>query len=113
MKYYGTFGQSHLHPVTGERMKDYWVEIYVDHVDERWERHRAISLMASEFGSRWSMVYNREYFDKSMFPKGCYTVLGKKSDEDELDDLLEEIYDKRKNNREAERIRDSDNQLLS
>lgn len=107
MKFYCTFGQSHVHPLTGEKMKDYWIEVYGINRYEAWQ------VMASKYKYRWATQYHRDEFDKLHFSKGCYETLGTKSAEDELDDLLEEIYDKRKASREAERIRDANNQLLS
>jgi len=112
MKSYCTFGQSHVHPITKEKMKDYWVEVYTPY-DSFPLTYSVYVLMTGKYSNKWGDIYTRDNFNKEQFPKGCYEVLGEKSAEDELDDLLEEIYDKRKTSREAERIRDSDNQLLS
>lgn len=64
--YYFTFGQAHTHPETGERMKDYWVEIETD------SYYAAHEEMYKLFGQMWANVYNKQNFNNEFFPKGCY-----------------------------------------
>lgn len=70
MIYYFTFGQSHVHPETGEKMKDYWVEIEAPEVSY------AITIMNNTYTRRWSTWYTepqwtgREIYKS--FPKGCF-----------------------------------------
>lgn len=106
MKFYVTFGQIHKHPCTNERMKDYWIEIYADN------RVMAIGIICGKYKWEWSTIYERSAFDKKYFSGGCYEILGIKSEEDKFDDHLDKIYDKRKINREIERIGDNNNKLL-
>lgn len=80
MKYYGTFGWGHTHPVTGEDMKHYWVEIEADGIRD------AHNKMYSRFDN-WAMLYREDEFNKSFFPKGNYDVL---HDELYINELFEE-----------------------
>lgn len=66
--YYFTFGQSHCHPETGERLKDYWVEIDTD------DFVKAREKMFKEFDRKWSMQYDEKEFMRirKLFPKLCY-----------------------------------------
>ncbi len=109
MKFYCTFGQSQKHIVHGNMMevKNFYVIVWAD------SKNSAHQIMFIKFGGRWSMIYERHNFDKKLFPKGCLMQLGKKTDEDELDDKLEWIYEQRRYNREVEEGEgDSNNKLL-
>jgi len=64
--FYFTFGFSHIHPVTGEPMRDYWIEIKAK------DRQLAQEKMFEIFGKEWSMCYKESDFDKKYFPKGSY-----------------------------------------
>lgn len=64
--FYFTFGQNHTHPLTGEILKDYWIEIKAPSSQE------ATDKMFSVFGEKWAFPYEERQFDKSYFPKGCY-----------------------------------------
>jgi len=96
MKFYTTFGQNHKHPVTGESMKDYWIEVFVPHPVN------VITIMHHEFGDNWAMFYKYQEFIKEYYPKGRYCVLGEKTKEDEAEEIIHEIYEQRRNNRKIE-----------
>ncbi len=66
---YFTFGQHHVHPVTGEKLKDYWIEVHDKTPDE------ARKMVIEKYGVRWSFQYDETNFDKEFFPKRCYEVL--------------------------------------
>lgn len=65
--YYFTFGQNHIHPLTGESMKDYYIKLKGTYNSTR-------EIMLSIFGLKWSMQYNEKDFlpNLSIFPKGEY-----------------------------------------
>lgn len=50
--YYFTFGQSHVHPDTGTRLKDYYIKITAP------DGNLARDAMFSRFGPKWSMMYD-------------------------------------------------------
>jgi hypothetical protein len=66
--HYFTFGQTHCDPQTGEKLKDYWVEVYADNANKAREK------MFEIFGGRWGFHYCERQFMKhyAHFPKGCY-----------------------------------------
>ena len=66
--FYFTFGQIHTHPVSGERMRDYWVEVVAASYD------KAEAKMREVFGEYWSNAYYEKNFSMhwSHYPKGCY-----------------------------------------
>lgn len=66
MIFYATFGQWHLHPVTKERMKDYWIEI------EAKTQDIAADIMNKMYGLLWSCMYQKEQWQPQHYPKGCY-----------------------------------------
>ena len=66
MKFFVTFGQTHLHPKTGDPLKNYWVEVHADTIKE------ACKLTSDYFKQKWSLIYTEDEFDKSFFPFGCY-----------------------------------------
>lgn len=68
-KYYFTFGQSHRHPKTNQRMKDYWIEVIADTLDI------AIEKMSEVYGSTWCMHYTGLVFTHEYYPNGCYEVI--------------------------------------
>jgi hypothetical protein len=66
--YYFTFGQQHIHPKTGEPLRDYWIEIVAKSEDV------ARDLMVEMFDRKWSHQYHEKEFMRVVrhFPKGCY-----------------------------------------
>jgi hypothetical protein len=66
MKFYFTFGQNHVHPITQEPMKDYWIEIECDDMD------LARQLMFDYYGKKWGMMYTDATFNPEYYPKGCF-----------------------------------------
>jgi len=66
--HYFTFGQKHVHPETGEQLKDYWIEVCAK------SSKKARELMFKLFGNKWGFQYCERKFMKcySHFPKGCY-----------------------------------------
>lgn len=107
MKFYATFGQSHTHPDTGEKMKDYWMEAFGR------DRREALLAMYAKFADQWSHLYLETEFVKDYYPKGKYGEVGEMTPEDEADEIIEKIYEQRRNNREAERARDNEHKLSS
>jgi len=67
--YYFTFGQDHVHPGTGEAMKDYWIEVVAS------DANTAREFFVKQFGLKWSHQYTADQFEPSFFPKGCYDQL--------------------------------------
>lgn len=68
MKYFVTFGQNHVNPETGEKMKDYWLELEADN------RQVAFEAVRERLGLQFSMIYNSNEFDSRYFPKGNYDL---------------------------------------
>ncbi len=64
-----TFGQAHCHPVTGNPLRDYWVEVIAGDFDA------ARDLMVKVFGTKWCGQYESETFDTSYFPRGKFITL--------------------------------------
>lgn len=64
--YYFTFGQQHVHPETGEKMRNYWVEIFAANSEE------ARITMFNIYGAKWSFQYTQDDFKPEYFPSGCY-----------------------------------------
>lgn len=116
MKWYATFGQNHKHPETGEYLKDYWVEIYtpdIRNVRGVMSTFPAMLKMCNKYGKEWGDIYTPSEFDKSYFPKGKLETLGIPTEQDIADEIIEKIYEQRRNNREIERIRGEQYELLS
>lgn len=65
--HYFTFGQTHVHPETGEKLKNYWVLIKAEGYSQ------ARAAMFNLFGDKWAMQYDSEP-DINIFPGGCYAV---------------------------------------
>lgn len=84
MKSYFTFGQAHVHPKTKIALKDYWIEV------EAPTRNRARELIHKIFGSKWSMQYSEQEFNKEYFTKGCLMKLNI-ADEKSNDAVIEEM----------------------
>lgn len=64
--YYFTFGQTHVHPVTKNPMKDYWIRITSPN------ENTARTCMALLFGIKWSTTYTKNTFKPEFYPKGEY-----------------------------------------
>ena len=66
--HYFTFGQVHVHPETGESLKDYWIEIVSNSAE------KARQKMFELFKTKWGFQYHEKQFMRFMkqFPKGCY-----------------------------------------
>lgn len=114
MKFYGTFGQSHIDSAVGP-LKEYYVEIFAPNI------HRAYLMMADKYKSQWSCVYEYDEFNngstcrdpaKNYFPKGCIGQLGIKAPEDEADEIIRNIYEQRRNNRKAEELSNNNGECL-
>ena len=82
MKYYITFGQSHIHPYTGGPMKDHWVEV---EADCSWD---AMEAAKERFGDYWADCYDEGEFDKSFYPKGRY-------DEEDVYLSIDELFERK------------------
>ena len=70
MKYYFTFGQIHVHPQTGEEMKNYYIEIGAENEGD------AREIMFSQYSDKWAFSYTENNFNPEYFPDGCYEQLG-------------------------------------
>lgn len=68
MIFFIIFGQNHVHPETGEKMKDYYVEVEAPNRAEAYDKTRA------RFGLRWSLMYEEKQFEASFYPKGNYDL---------------------------------------
>lgn len=88
MKHYFTFGQNHVHPLTGVAMRDYWVEFEGTFEDAR-------NKMFELFGNKWSMHYEGS-IDESYFPNGRYeTITNGHEKTATIDQLFENALKKR------------------
>lgn len=63
--WYFTFGQDHVHPKTGEPLKDYWVEIVGTFYNAR-------NAMFTRYGAKWCAQYDAKSIEQHHYPKGCY-----------------------------------------
>lgn len=82
LKFYFTFGQQHVHPKTGEPMKNYFVEVIMhddylklNSMEISLLKERARQIMFKRYGRKWSMQYDEQQFNESYFPGGCYQTL--------------------------------------
>lgn len=82
LKYYFSFGQQHIHPETGDALKDYWVEVIMhddssklSSMDVSILKEKARKIMFTRYGKKWSMQYEENQFNRDYFPKGCYQKL--------------------------------------
>jgi len=87
MKYYVTFGYSHVHPITGERMRDYWIEF--DEIEGISGRKRVYEKMNERFGGQWGLIYEEKDFHKEYFPKRNYDKKVERERKLTLDELFE------------------------
>lgn len=106
-KYYCTFGQGHINTLTGEIMKDYWIEVWAE------TKTIAMRIMIEKYRYKWAEVYTIHQFNKSYYSKGKYEELRSyitgnyyplTSEEIAIanfEEKLKEIYEQRRNNGET------------
>lgn len=115
MKFYVTFRPSGVNNLGYEdqyvdkKLKDSYAIIYAKDGEES-------CSIAGNIYPRWRVIYTHGYitdFDKDNFSDGCIGCVGQKSPEDEANDIIENIYEQRRNNREIENARYNNGELLS
>lgn len=105
----GTFGHGHKHYHVHSKVdvRNFYTLIYAP------DMSRAMSLMWGKYNKSWANIYEYKEFDRKKFaPKGKLDTLGIRTPEDEAEELIQRIYEQRRHNREAEGVRDSNNELL-
>ena len=70
MKFYFSFGQSHVHRVNGKTFDcDSIVEIHAD------DEGAARSIMFEWFGKKWFTSYTEDNFQPEYYPRGVIEVI--------------------------------------
>ncbi len=114
MKYYVTFKR----PVGDYKynldLENKYIIMYAPTTDEGVITDEGIKL-ADKHCEGWKTIYTAGYgkFDTTGYPGGCVGTIGEKSPQDELDEIIENIYEQRRNNREIENARYNNGELLS